>query len=165
MEMKELMSQFPYPGKVIFIGLRPARRESMSSVDSVNAIVGKGLEGDRYNTKGGSRQVTLIQQEHLQAAASYLHLDSINPLLTRRNIVIKGINLLTLKGKKFRIGSAVLEYSGECHPCSRMEENLGIGGYNAMRGHGGITARILESGIISTGDSVSVIPEVMPVTH
>jgi MOSC domain-containing protein YiiM len=76
--------------------------------------------------------------------------------LTRRNIVVRGINLITLKGKRFRLGKALLEYSGECHPCSRMEENLGEGGYNAMRGHGGITARIIESGLIRNGDAVVI---------
>ena len=70
--------------------------------------------------------------------------------------MVRGINLLTLKGKTFRIGAALLQYTGECHPCSRMEENLGSGGYNAMRGHGGITAKILESGVIKTGDEVHV---------
>ena len=79
---------------------------------------------------------------------------SIDPALTRRNIVVQGLNLLTLKGKKFRIGEALFEYSGECQPCSRMEENLGIGGYNAMRGHGGITARILETGLIRVNDEL-----------
>jgi MOSC domain-containing protein YiiM len=48
-------------------------------------------------------------------------------------VLVEGINLLSLKGKQFRIGEAVFEYSGECHPCSRMEEALGAGGYNAMR--------------------------------
>jgi MOSC domain-containing protein YiiM len=70
--------------------------------------------------------------------------------------LVEGVNLLSLKGKQFRIGEAVFEYSGECHPCSRMEEALGVGGYNAMRGHGGITARVLSSGEIKTGDTVFV---------
>ena len=80
--------------------------------------------------------------------------ETIDPGLTRRNIVVAGINLLALKGKVFHIGEAVLEYSGECHPCSRMEKNLGQGGYNAMRGHGGITAKVLKSGSISVNDLV-----------
>ena len=66
----------------------------------------------------------------------------------------RGINLFALKDRRFRIGDAVLETSGECAPCSLMEEVLGPGGYNAMRGHGGITARIIESGQIKIGDAI-----------
>lgn len=77
--------------------------------------------------------------------------------LTRRNILVSGINLLSLKGKQFQIGDAVFEYSGECHPCSRMEEALGKGGYNAMRGHGGITARVINSGSLKVTDAVEVL--------
>jgi len=73
----------------------------------------------------------------------------------RRNIVVSGLNLLALKGKQFRIGSVVLEYTGLCHPCSKMETALGPGGYNnAMRGHGGITTRVIEAGEIALGDDV-----------
>lgn len=78
--------------------------------------------------------------------------------MLRRNIVIKGINLLALKDKTFWVGEALLEYTGECHPCSRMEETLGEGGYNAVRGHGGITARILNGGKITVGDLPRVAP-------
>ena len=70
--------------------------------------------------------------------------------------MVQGINLLAMKGKRFQIGTALFEYTGECHPCSRMEENLGVGGYNAMRGHGGITARILRSGKITLDDAICV---------
>ena len=106
------------------------------------------------------RQVTLIQAEHLPVVASILDRDApVDPELLRRNIVVSGINLLTLKDQRFRIGGVILEGSGPAVPCSRMEENLGPGGYNAMRGHGGITARVIEAGTIAIGDEVARMTE------
>ena len=61
---------------------------------------------------------------------------------------------MALKGRQFRIGPTLLEWSGECAPCSRMEINLGPGGYNAVRGHGGFTARVIEGGEVHTGDLI-----------
>ncbi len=151
------MRNLPQTGRVEWIGVREKKRQPLIELQSVNAVVGGGLEGDRYAGRSGKREVTLIQAEHIAAVASMLHKDSVDPQLLRRNIVVSGINLLALKGKRFRIGEAVLEMTGLCHPCSRMEENLGAGGYNAMRGHGGINARVLESGIISLGDEVAVV--------
>ena len=101
--------------------------------------------------------MTLIQAEHILSVSSMVGMDAIDPALLRRNIVVKGLNLLALKDKKFSIGEVVLEYTGLCHPCSRMEENLGDGGYNAMRGHGGITARIIEGGVICLNDPLTAI--------
>ena len=96
----------------------------------------------------------MIQHEHLAAMAQLLKRDAIDPALLRRNIVVSGINLQALKQRNFKIGSAVLHGTGNCAPCSRMEETLGTGGYNAMRGHGGITAYVVDAGKISVGDSV-----------
>lgn len=67
------------------------------------------------------------------------------------------MHLRALKNKRFHIGEAVLEYSGKCHPCSRMEDNFGAGGYNAVRGPDHITARIIKGGEISLGEDVRVI--------
>lgn len=157
MEFKQLQEQFAKPGKVKTISFRPKRLEAVKFTSEILAIKDRGLEGDRYKNAGGDRQVTLIQVEDLRSIASYLGRDEIDPALTRRNIVSEGINLLSLKGKRFKIGEAILEYTGECHPCSRMEENLGHGGYNAMRGHGGITAKVIESGIIRADDDIKPI--------
>lgn len=155
--MKQLLDSLPQRGSVVWISIRPERKGPVQAVEEVNVIPGKGLEGDHYRgTETSKRHVTLIQHEHLLGVASMLGKESIDPADTRRNIVVKGINLLALKDKKFRIGEVLLETTGQCHPCSRMEENLGAGGYNAMRGHGGITAHILEGGKICIGDAVFV---------
>jgi MOSC domain-containing protein YiiM len=154
-ELKELLSNVPRAGTVEWIGVRPARREPVVIVDTVEARVGQGLTGDRFRGGASSkRQVTLIQAEHLPVIARLLGLDRVDPALLRRNIVVGGINLLALNGAQFAMGDALMEGTGPCHPCSRMEETFGTGGYNAVRGHGGITARVLSGGVIRVGDPV-----------
>lgn len=156
-EFQELMATLPQVGKVEWIGLRPAQRKTPNPVSEVTVDVDHGLIGDRFD--GGTskkRQVTLIQKEHIDAVASFLQMENIDPGLLRRNIVVSGINLQALKERNFRIGNVVLYGTGNCPPCSRMEENLGTGGYNAMRGHGGITARVVEAGVIHVGDPVAL---------
>lgn len=154
MDMKEMMNTMPQTGTVEWIGIRPEQRGNVLSVPLVQAQANIGLQGDHHAKAGGKRQATLIQAEHIDAAASILGLEEINPGLLRRNIVVRGINLLALKDQRFAIGEVIMEATGACHPCSRMEENLGPGGYNAMCGHGGITARILRDGAIAVGDTV-----------
>ena len=126
--------------------MRPVRRAGVTAVDAVEAVAGQGLAGDHY-AHDGKRQVTLIQAEHLAAVAAFVGRPALDPALLRRNIVVAGLNLLALKGRQFRAGAALLEWTGPCEPCSRMEEALGPGGYNAMRGHGGITARVVAGGL------------------
>lgn len=143
------------PGRVVWIGLRPARRAPLQVVECATLDIEQGLIGDHYSSRtGGARHVTLIQAEHLSAIAAHLGLDAVAPAQLRRNIVVSGINLAALKGRRFALGSALLEATGECHPCSRMEEILGEGGYNAVRGHGGITARVIEAGAVAIGHSL-----------
>jgi MOSC domain-containing protein YiiM len=152
-----LLDTLPQQGTVQWIGVRPARKAPVHRVSQVQAITEQGLAGDHYAAKAGSkRQVTLIQQEHIDAITSLLHRDDLSPELLRRNVVVNGLNLLALKDRQFWIGDTLLEYTGLCHPCSRMEETLGPGGYNAVRGHGGITARIVQGGNIKVGDVVKV---------
>lgn len=159
MELQALVDIIPHSGRVVWIGVRPERRAPLRILEQVTARQGAGLDGDHYQGgPEGKRQVTLIQAEHLAAVAALLKKAEINPGLTRRNIAVSGINLLALHDRKFRIGTALLEGTGYCQPCSRMEENLGAGGYNAMRGHGGITARVLEDGLIRVGDGVTLVP-------
>ena len=154
-QVQALMVRFPRPGRLEWIGVRAERRGPVRVVPEAIAKAGLGLAGDHYRAGvKGTRQVTLIQAEHLPVIAALLGLRDLDPGLLRRNLVVSGINLLALKGIRFRIGPVLLEGTGLCHPCSRMEEVLGPGGYNAMRGHGGLTARILEGGVLHLGDSV-----------
>ena len=126
----------------------------MVVIDAMQLETGRGVTGDRYSKLDGNRQVTLIGVENLAAVGAYLGTAPADPEAVRRNIVVEGLNLLALKERRFRVGEAVLQTTGECHPCSRMEEILGVGGYNAMRGQGGITAKVLRGGLVRLGDVV-----------
>ncbi len=157
--MEEMLNTLPQRGKLEWIGLRPKKRAPLQEVGEALLTVEEGLAGDHYAGESGKRQLTLIQAEHLQTVARLLgREEGISPQLTRRNLVVSGINLLAFAERQFQIGEEViLEMTGKCHPCSRMEKNLGAGGYNAMRGHGGITARVIRGGVIRLGDAVSLV--------
>ncbi|GGJ37585.1 MOSC domain-containing protein [Deinococcus roseus] len=166
--LKDLFASQPFTGELIWMGLRPAYREPLIEVEEVEALTDAGLAGDHTGAQGlknlqskgknpSKRQVTLIQAEHLDVLARLMEKCEIEPALLRRNLVVRGINLHALKKARFRIGNVLFEGTGDCHPCSRMEEVLGKGGYNAMRGHGGITARILEGGTLHLSDVVRLV--------
>lgn len=152
--LSRLLAQFPRAGRVEWIGVRLARDVPMHEPIEVEAIAGKGLIGDRFAGGSGKRGITLIQAEHLPVVAALAGKPELMPALLRRNLVVSGLPVLALKGCRFRIGEVVCEGTGPCDPCSRMEEALGVGGYNAMRGHGGLTARVLTGGRIRIGDRV-----------
>ncbi|MGN6225537.1 MOSC domain-containing protein [Pseudoxanthomonas sp.] len=155
--LAQLMARLPRAGQVEWIGLRPARDVAMVPVQQVEAVTGIGLVGDRYASGSGKRGITLIQAEHLPAIAALAARPDLQPALLRRNVVVSGIPLIALKERRFRIGDVLLEGTDECDPCSRMEDALGPGGYNAMRGHGGLCARILEGGVFRLGDKVEAL--------
>lgn len=129
----------------------------MLEVDAAQATTGIGLVGDRYKGGSGKRGITLIQAEHLPVIAALAGQAALAPATLRRNLVVAGIPLIALKGRRFRIGEVELEGTDPCDPCSRMEEALGPGGYNAMRGHGGLCARILRGGVLRIGDTVQAL--------
>ncbi len=173
--LRQLVTHFARPGRVEAILLRPARNQAAVVVDRAEAKVGLGLAGDRSAAARQAdpkrrRQVTLIQAEHLAAVAVLLEKPAIDPADLRRNIVVSGLNLLAarspLRSHALRLvfgrtpdasDAVVFEVTGPCEPCSAMETALGLGGYNAMRGHGGITARVERGGWIETGVPVWVV--------
>ena len=153
-KLQTIIDTLPQTGTLVSIATRPVKRQPLVYQEEVELDTEKGVLGDHYSGRSGKRQVTLIQEEHLKGVAQMLGIAEVDPLLTRRNLVVKGINLLAFKGRKFHIGDTLLEMTGPCEPCSRMEENFGPGGYNAMRGHGGICARVISGGVIRPGDSI-----------
>jgi MOSC domain-containing protein YiiM len=177
LNLRHLTSLWPQRGRLETIVLRPARDEPSLVVDAATAIVGRGLQGDRTAEKrtadkrtadkrtsaigGGKRQVTLLQAEHLPLIAAWAGVPTLDARLLRRNLVVSGLNLLAVRSPfsdqhvHLHLGEeVVLELTGPCDPCSKMETALGPGGYNAMRGHGGLTARVLQGGSLRRGDEV-----------
>ena len=152
------MRNFPFPGTIEWMGLRPTKRAQLESVNSIEVTPEVGILGDHYKGKSGKRHVTLIQAENIELIRSLMQLKHLSPALLRRNLVVSGLNLHALLDKTIRIGALVeLEITGLCHPCSRMEENLGFGGYNAMRNKGGLTAKVIKGGTINLGDNLHYI--------
>lgn len=163
--LRNLTAQFAQAGKLEAIYLRPARGVVANQSSSATALELRGLQGDRTslvasrNPLGSNRQVTLIQAEHLLVLEKLLN-KPIDAAKLRRNLVVSGINLLATKSlfkdqvMQLIIGDVVLEITGPCEPCSKMEAALGAGGYNAMRGHGGVTARIIAGGELQIGQIV-----------
>lgn len=149
--LAELIARVAQPGRVDWIGLRPARRAEMVAVAAAE-ITEAGLAGD--HGRPGKRAVTLVQAEHLAAIGGFLGRDPVPLAALRRNLAVSGVNLAALRGRRVRIGGALLEITGPCAPCSRMEEAFGPGGYAAVRGHGGMTARVIAPGRVARGDPV-----------
>lgn len=147
-----MMSNHAQTGRVEWIGLRSERLAKIEVVPAARIEL-SGLVGD--HSRAGKRAVTLMQAEHLDVIARLVGLPTVTPETLRRNIVVSRINLLALKNTPIRIGSAILKIEGPCPPCSRMEKSLGHGGYNAMRGHGGWYASVIEAGDINLGSDVA----------
>ncbi|MEM6850728.1 MAG: MOSC domain-containing protein [Pseudomonadota bacterium] len=151
----QLTARAAQPGRIVWIGARTERRGPIQSMER-SAIELNGLAAD-HRARPGKRAVTLFQWEHLGAIGAFLGRPPVSPEDLRRNIGVAGLNLLGLRNRTFRVGTALLRGSGLAAPCSRMEETFGHGGYAAVRGHGGVTAEVLEPGEAAIGDAVRLV--------
>lgn len=149
-----------FEGAVISIHISPDRTLPMENRNEVNAVTGKGIEGDRYflgigtysSSTAVSRDITLIEIETIEA----LHRKGIllNPPDARRNIVTRGVPLSHLVGHTFLIGEVLLRGTSLCEPCSYLETMTQKGVLKELIHRGGLRADILSDGTIRVGNAV-----------
>jgi MOSC domain-containing protein YiiM len=127
----------------------------MEARDAVEIRADFGLAGDRHAAPGARGQVTIVSAEELAAAAAKLGAP-IPPGSTRRNVTVAGVELTRAKGAVVRLGRAAVEITGPAEPCDVMERSIGPGAKAALVGLAGVRARVLEGGVLRTGDAVTV---------
>lgn len=133
---------------------------AMVKIEEVQNIEGRGIEGDRYCEGTGYWtgldyvcEITLISAEDLDYIEKELGV-RVKSGEHRRNIVTRGISLDDLRGKRFRVGEAVLEYDRPRPPCRHLQDLTEPGMTRALRDRGGICARVVKAGRIRAGDPI-----------
>lgn len=147
------------------IYITPVATRLPESVAMATAIRDVGLEGDRYASSegtwshwpGGGRQVTLIEEEILNALEQSL---GITGAQTRRNIVTQGVALNDLVGIEFTLGDVLMRGVRLCEPCAHLEKLTVPGVVTALDNRGGLRADIIRGGRISVGDKLALLPGV-----
>ena len=149
--------------EAIFIA--PEAGAPMRRVERVHAKRGFGLEGDRYCLDGKEKegehcQVTLVGAHALREAEESFDVNLSNGE-HRRNLVIRGIDLEALNGKRFKLGEAVFEYTGQRPPCGYLESLTEPGMAKALVGKGGICVQVLTSGWIEEEAALELLPSAL----
>ena len=146
-------------GRVEEIFVTTQGSAAMQSVEEVETVEGRGIKGDRYSEGtgfwtqyGDVCQVTLIEGEHLDEIEEQGL--SIKSGQHRRNIVTRGIDLLALRGKRFKVGEVVLEFDRSRPPCKHVQDLSERGMTRALKNRGGICARVIQAGPIRPGDEI-----------
>ena len=140
-------------------------KEPLHYVQSVEAVKGKGLEGDRYFYKQGTfnkpqlsqdvREISILPYESLEACNKRLESD-LDFLDLRRNLVIKNLDIEALENKIFSIGTAEFKIVRTCPPCRYLSRLLEEDMMTGLKYIGGVRVKIIKSGILSVGDSVNI---------
>jgi len=140
---------------VVALYVRPGKREPVSSLHRVIAAEGRGLDGD--HKVGGKRQVTLLAREDWEAACREVGRPGLDPGLRRANVVLEGMSLADVIGRRLRLGDVVVEVLGETAPCERMEEVCpGLQQALGPGCRGGVFGRIEAGGEIAVGQDIEV---------
>lgn len=147
-------------GSVVGIYTAPEKHAPIVSRDEVNAVAGRGLEGDRYFNADGwdeaKKEMTLVELEAIEGANREYELD-LEPKDMRRQIVTKGVALNHLVDREFRIGEVRLRGIKIANPCSHLQKLTGKKVLKTMMHRGGLRAQILESGTIRVGDPITTL--------
>lgn len=149
-------------GTVEHVHVAPEGGDDPEARDSIEAVAGEGLRGDRYFADTGTfsdsdrdvpKQATLIEAEAIEAVEEDYDI-SLEPGVHRRNLTVRGVALNHLVGERFRVGDAVLEGAELCEPCSYLERKLEREGVREALVHrGGLRCAVVESGEIAVGDA------------
>ena len=136
--------------KVEAINIGPS--EALAPVETVSAVAGCGLEGDRHYRAGGQRPgnaLTLIEAEALEDVG-------LTGAESRRQVVVRGVRLNDLIGRRFRVGDVECVGVELCEPCLHLQSLTRPGIIDDLLHRGGLNADILSGGTISLGDAVVV---------
>ena len=134
-------------GTIKHLFIKPGHREDMISVESIHAVQHKGIEGDASFGRS-KRQILIISQKVLEAYG-------LMPGDLRENITVSKLDVSSIPAEaRLYIGDVVLEVTGDCNPCDRLEE-LRIGLMDEIQGNRGILARVIEPGVINVGQTIS----------
>lgn len=137
--------------QVVFLQKIPKPKEPPVPSPALKLLEGLGIEGDRHQKPGGSRQVLLMSEENLDAFG-------LAPGEVRENIVTRGLDLQALPaGTRLEIGGATLEITKDCEPCAFID-TLRPGLRAQMARRRGMLARVVRTGDIRIGDEVTLRP-------
>jgi MOSC domain-containing protein YiiM len=135
---------------------KPAGTHEILSVNQAECVAGQGLRGDRFfghqeNYKG---QITFFSLEVYLALCSTLKTEDKSPAVFRRNVITSGIDLNSLLAKTFELQGISFEGITECSPCYWMDKAFAPGAEKALKGQGGLRAKITSNGVLSTGPAL-----------
>lgn len=132
----------------------------MLEVQEMELVAGSGIRGDRFfdYKKDYKGQVTFFSYEVWEALCRQLHVQDRDPSVFRRNLISSGVDLNQLIGKEFAVQGIRFLGISECSPCYWMDQAFAPGAEAALKGNGGLRAKILDSGVLKVPDPADPIP-------